>query len=712
MSHLSETQVLRFLTQFALLFLSARILADVMKRMGQATVIGELLAGIVLGPTLFGHFAPGLHLIVFPPDALADHLIEAVAWIGVIMLLLYTGLETDLAILAEVGRGAVTVSWLGIVVPWISGFTLGWYLPVSYLANPGHRLIFSLFMAVAMSISAVPVIAKMLIDLDLMRRNIGLLILAAGILDDTVGWLMLSVVAGLALHGSVDLKSLGSILLAVAAFAGFCYFIGANLVVRLMRWVDDRALAEHAGMSTMVGLAMVCAIVTQAIGIHAVFGAFVAGVMLGRSARVRRADRAELEAATTGVFAPIFFAYSGLKADLFALHGVGVLGLVLGVAIVGKLIGCTAGARLHGLKMRESLAVAAGMNARGGMEIIVALIGLNLGVLSPQMYSIIVIVAIVTSLITPPMLTWLLAGIAPEAAEVARLEREKFMARVPFVKAGTKLLVLSGGGPHAQLAAHLAAALGNHPDASITVFRALGSDPAGADDRVASDLAVIRSIAEMGGARNLIERTAVAESIAEAIIKESARGYDAIFAGASPAEGDLAIGGEVLRELASHTAVPLIIVRNVGDAMPLRKVLAPTTGAQFSRLGATLAMLYAHATSARITSLYVSENPALSLRGFYRRRGQPEDGRLIAQEVARLGAHIDVPVETRVAAGAKPENVILAAVERENFDLLVMGVMFRPSEGRLYFGPKVDHILRNVRCAVAVVVTPEPAPRD
>src|SRR5277367_3192896 len=367
MAHLTEVQVLRFLIQLTLLFVIARALADVMKRLGQATVIGELLAGIVLGPTVLGHFAPGLHAMIFPPDVLADHLLEAVAWIGVIMLLLYTGLETDLGILRGVGKAAFSVSAFGVMVPALTGLALGWKLPAEYLASPNSRLIFSLFMAVAMSISAVPVIAKILIDLDLMRRDLGLLILGAGILDDTLGWLMLSIIAGLAAHGVLDLRAFASIVVAVILFVGFCYFAGAGLVLRIMRWVDDRARAEHAGVSTMVGIAMVCAIITQAIGIHAVFGAFIAGVMLGRSARLRRSDRNELQALTIGVFAPVFFAYSGLKVDLFAMHGIGLLGLVLAIAIAGKLIGCGLGGSLFGLKPREALAVAVGMNARGGM---------------------------------------------------------------------------------------------------------------------------------------------------------------------------------------------------------------------------------------------------------------------------------------------------------------------------------------------------------
>jgi Kef-type K+ transport system membrane component KefB/nucleotide-binding universal stress UspA family protein len=713
MTHLTEVQVLRFLIQFTLLFLIARALADVAKRLGQATVIGELLAGIVLGPTILGHFAPGLHTLLFPPEAGADHLLEALAWIGVIMLLLYTGLETDLGILRRVGGAAIAVSLFGVVVPAATGFALGLSLPVEYLAAPNQRIIFSLFMAVAMSISAVPVIAKILIDLDLMRRDLGLLILGAGILDDTIGWLMLSIVAGLAEHGKLDLRTFSSILFAVIAFVGFCYFIGANLIVRIMRWIDDRARAEHAGMSAMVGIAMVCAIITQAIGIHAVFGAFIAGVMLGRSARLRRSDRSELEAVTIGVFAPVFFAYSGLKVDLFALHGLGLLALVVAIAIAGKLAGCSTGALLFGLKIREALAVAIGMNARGGMEIIVALIGLSLGVLTQEMYAIIVMVAILTSLMTPPLLSWMLSGVETKPEEVARLEREKLLARLPFSREGAKLLVLSGGGPHAQLAAHLAAALGNHHDASITVFHATTTATVPATAHDDAEFARVKAIAEMSGAQNILQRSASADSIAQAIIKESERGYDAIFAGASPLEGDYALGGEVLRELVDRAQTPVVIVRTVGAHLPFRKILAPTTGAPFSRLGATLAMLYANATDARITALYVKEGPTMTLRDFYRRRATaPEDGAPIVEELRQLGQQVGVELDARIESGGKPESTILNAAKKGGFDLLVMGVTFRPSERRLYFGPKVEYILRNASCAFAVVVTPEKPARS
>jgi Kef-type K+ transport system membrane component KefB/nucleotide-binding universal stress UspA family protein len=709
MHPLSEIQVLRFLIQFTLLFVLARLLADVMKRFGQATVIGELLAGIVLGPSLLGHFAPGVSAMLFPPEQTANHLIEALSWIGIIMLLLYTGLETDLDIVRGMGRQAAIVSLSGIVVPLAAGFGLGWMMPAAYLANPGGRLIFSLFMAVAMSISAVPVIAKILLDLDLLRRDLGLLILASGLLDDTIGWLLLSVVAGLAAHGTIDVKAIVIILITVSAFIAFCYYIGAALVVRVMRWVDDRAAAEHAGMSTMVGIAMVFAIVTQAIGIHAVFGAFIAGVMLGRSARLRRSDRTELEAATIGVFAPVFFSYSGLKVDLFAMHGVGILALVLAIAVAGKLIGCTAGGLASGLRLREGLTVAAGMNARGGMEIIVATIGMSLGVLTAEMYAVIVMVAIITSVITPPMLNWLLAGVEPRPAETERLEREKLLARLPFTKEGAKLLVLSGGGPHAQLAAHLAASLGNHRDASITVFNATTSESNGKNPQAEANFERIKAIAEMSGALNIIQRGGTGETIAEAIFKESERGYDAIFAGASRLEGDYSLGGEVLQDLVTRARAPLVIARNVGSALPLRRVLVPVTGAGFSRLGASVGLLYTLATACHLTALYVTEGPPLSLSTVYRfrRRSVANESSPIAREIQDLGKELGVAVEARVETAGKPEAAILSIAEKGNYDLLIMGALCRAADNRLYFGPKVEHILRNARCAVAVVVAPE-----
>jgi nucleotide-binding universal stress UspA family protein len=240
------------------------------------------------------------------------------------------------------------------------------------------------------------------------------------------------------------------------------------------------------------------------------------------------------------------------------------------------------------------------------------------------------------------------------------------------------------------------------------VFHASSGEPTQeAAQQFNQNFAQIKSIAELSGARNIYQRSGSADTVAEAISKESERGYDAIFAGASPAEGDFALGGDVLHELVAKAQTPVIISRNVGAPMPLRRVLAPTTGSAFSRLGATVAMLYAHATRAQVRAMYVKEIPFVSLRGLRQDDSQQNEGAQIISNIKTLAEQLGVPLDTLVASGTRPENAIVAAADRDQFDLLVMGVQLRPAERRLFFGPKVEYILRNTRCAIAVVVTPE-----
>jgi len=387
---------------------------------------------------------------------------------------------------------------------------------------------------------------------------------------------------------------------------------------------------------------------------------------------------------------------------------VGLLAVVLAIAMFGKLIGRGGAALSEGLGWRESLAVAVGLNARGGMEIIVALIGLSLGVLTQEMYAIIITVAIVTSMMTPPLLAWLLAGVQWRPAEAERLEREKLLARMPFSKEGAKLLVLAGSGAHSQLAAHLAAAVGNHHDASMTVFQATAEDSnAAASEEFAGRFARIQEIAELSGVRNVVQRTGAAATITEATLKETERGYDAIFAGASRTEN---VGGEMLRVLIAQVQAPVIVARDGTASLPLRRVLVPITGASFSRMGAMVAMLYCNATGAAMTTVYVKESAPLTLPGIYARRIEADDAGPTANELRALAEQLNVKVDTRIVSGGKPENVIVTEARRGNFDLLIMGALSRPTQQRLYFGPKVEYILREARCALAVVAFPERLP--
>src|SRR5215207_5354431 len=210
--------VFLLLIQLALLLLAARAGGEFCRRVALPAVVGELAAGIVLGPSVLGHYLPEVSAAIFPRDPEQFHLLEVVGTLGMVLLLLLTGLETDLRLLRNLGRAALIASAMGMVLPFASGFVLGMFMPDAYLANADRRMLFSFFLATAMAISAMPVIAKILIDLDLTKRNIGLVILSAGVVDDTAGWLILSLIAGAASSGVVQYGGLIKTLLLTAAF--------------------------------------------------------------------------------------------------------------------------------------------------------------------------------------------------------------------------------------------------------------------------------------------------------------------------------------------------------------------------------------------------------------------------------------------------------------------------------------------------------------
>ena len=458
---LSHHALFLLLLQIVVILAVSRPLAELMKRLGQPTVLGELLAGIVLGPSLLGWIWPGGYLQLFPADVanhyLQPHLLEIVSWIGMVLLLLLTGLETDVRLLRHLGRSAFTSSALGMIVPFVSGFALGMFTPAEFLANPDRRILFSLFLATAMSISAMPVIAKILMDLELTKRNIGVVILSAGVVDDTTGWLILSLIAGLAGANAAPLQEFATTLLLTGAFLAASFLVFWPAARWLLRWADERGRSPNADLAIIVAFAFLLAAITEAIHIHAVFGAFVAGCIVRQVPSLRPATLHRLEAVVVSVFAPVFFGLVGLKVDLRTIGSLKELLIVVGVATAGKLIGCTLGGLLGKMTFWESVSIGVAMNARGAMELVVALLGLTLGILNPAMYAIIVVMAVITSFMAPLGLRLTLRRVKMTAEEEARILSES--QKGLFDKSRLKALLPSAGGPNALVAARIGTAL-------------------------------------------------------------------------------------------------------------------------------------------------------------------------------------------------------------------------------------------------------------
>jgi Kef-type K+ transport system membrane component KefB len=716
---LEHEAVFLLLLQLAMLLAMARFLGEIMRKLKQPAVIGELAAGVVLGPSILGLLAPEVQQFIFPPKQHQADLLSAISWLGVLFLIIVTGLETDIGLIKRRGKTALLISSCGITIPLVAGATFGWFLPPQYLADPDKRLVFALFMAVSMSICAVPVIAKVLMDLKLIRRDIGQLILASAMTDDTVGWILLSVVAGLATAGAVDPLSIGQAVGGALLFLGVMLTVGVPVVARIISGVDKRIGGANAQMSLVIALALGCAALTHQMGIEAVLGAFAIGILAGQAPRFRREVGHHLEATTAAFLAPIFFASAGVKVDLakVATPEVAVIGLmVLGLACACKITGVYVGATFAGLSHWERLAMGFGMNARGAMEIVVATVGLGLGILTIELYSIIVMVAIVTSMMAPPMLRWALSRVKMGEGEAKRLEAEAIAAS-SFIRQIRRALLVTRHPHSVDLPAQLIGYLSHEQQVEATAvyarpqavhapwwkfwsprarrYAALG---ARALDRLSRPLRLLR------GSRPELKIITDPDP-AEQVLVEAARDYDLLVLGEIP-RGTEALFGPMADRIIRKSPCPTLIVREpareAGKPQLYRtwspkKILVPTVGTEYSKNAVELAAVLAASTKAAMTIVHISRTG----NDVDAARPQELGAQIVAREAERA-KKFGASVETVVMEGARPEEDIVR-LAAQGYDLIVIGSSLRAVSARAFFGHRVEAVLRNAPCPVALL---------
>ena len=692
----SEHQILVFLVQVSVMLAIARALGQASRRIGQPAVVGELTAGVLLGPSVLGRVAPDVFDWLFPVNSVQSGMLFTVGWLGVMMLLVVTGFETDLALISRLGRAAVLVTLGSLTLPFALGFGSGFLAPDALLGDVGERLTFALFLAAALTISSLPVIAKILSDLHLLRRNFGQLTLAVGMANDVIGWVLLGLIAGLASSGTFDAGRLLTTIGGLIAFLLAAVLLGQRFVDLVMRWLRRLSVGTGGFVTVAVAFALALGSITQAIGVEAVLGAFVAGILLGRSRYKRLDAEAQLETFTSAFLAPIFFATAGLRVELGTLADPVVVWwtiVIVVVASVAKFVGSWVGARMAGLGNRDGMALGSALNARGALEIVIATVGLSLGVLNEASYTIVVIMAIGTSVMAAPLLRVITRNWEGSPDEVIRLTREKRMATNVLVRP-TRALVVAGDHAEASFAAELAhAAL---PDESpVTILRTSENQDAVLD--------IMRVLQD----RKLELRTTNGGGV-EGLLRQAGMGYGIIVAGTTAtAPEDLS---DEDKELLRTPDLPVLLARPAAGqrAAPARLLLPLSTTvparaatevavALATRLGAELDLLYVRSASngdddganrTRLSAYWGATDPVAQ-----RMFSAVSDA---AREAGIWPRRIIVEHASRAAA-------ILDVARRRDSELVIVGVEVQDVGGAVHLGQTATALLAEPDIGLLVV---------
>lgn len=714
----SEHEVLLYLIQVSALLLLGRALGQVFRRFGQPSVVGEIAAGVVLGPSIFGKLLPDAFDWMFPADAVQSGLLFGLGWIGVILLLLVTGFETDLALIGQLGKAAVWVTIGSLTVPFAFGLAGGFVAPDTLLGAGTDRPVFALFLATALTISSLPVIAKILGELQLLRRNFGQLTLAVGMANDVIGWVLLGLIAGLASSGDFDLARLARVLIGLLAFVGIAVLVGQRVFDVVLRRMRREGVGLGGWVTMLIVFALGFGAITQALHVEAVLGAFIAGILIGRS-RYRSAEAEHvIEVITTSFAAPIFFATAGLRADFTALGDTTVAAwavVVFVIASVSKFAGSMLGARIARLSAREGVALGTALNARGALEIVIATVGLSIGVLNQRSYTIVVIMAIATSMLASPVLRRLTADWHGSPEEKERLDREAKLAGNVLVKPG-RILLASQGGSASTFAARLVAAA-MPPECPVTVFGVgIGRD----SHRL--------PLAALGERET--ESIVVDGDPPRRAVQQAALGYQLFVAGTrATVAADLP---ELIDAVFVRSELPVVLARPAADvqtvtlgtddrsaivATPIRRVLLPVAATTPSRAATELAVAIAAAHGASLFLLHVEDESlpaadvgghgslARAMRRSAERAGLVSDDAVGSQILRQTDAYAhEAGVRSRRITVRHPTRglAIVEAARRTRSDLVVIGVTPQPVADRVFLGQTASHVLAAADISVLI----------
>ncbi len=409
MAGITEFHLFHFLLQVILLLGLSRGLAEVFRRFNQPALTAEILVGVLLGPTILGRLWPAAHGFVFPNDPVSYHMLETVAWVGILFFLLNNGLEMDFSSAVRQKKDALIIALSDVILPIVIAFIPCMFLPDSYLADPSRRVLFALFAATIMTISAMPVTARILGELNIFKTDMGFMIMCALSINDLIGWVIFTQVLGVFSQDGVQWGPTLWMVAGTLVFTGLALTVGRRWVDAAIQQIYRHRLPEPGSSLTFVCLAgMLCGALTIKIGIHALFGFFIAGILAGESKALPDKTRHVISQMVHAIFIPLFFAGIGLKVDFFANFDWRLAGFFLLIGTVGRFYGAWVGVNLSGQSKADRLLISIAHTPGGEMQIVVSLMALEYGLLTEPVFVAIIFGAVLSSVALGPWMSWAL----------------------------------------------------------------------------------------------------------------------------------------------------------------------------------------------------------------------------------------------------------------------------------------------------------------
>ncbi len=705
MQGLSEEALLLTLVAVAVILIVGRGAAEVARRLGQPEVLGELLGGVLLGPSALGALLPGIYRTVFLNHTVSQGL-SLLSWLGAILLLLIAGLEVDLPILRQNARPGMLAA-AGAIIPSIAAGTIFARLFLNVVPPGGF------FLGLVLSVTAVSVAAKLLIERDALRRSYAQVILAAGVASEVAVWLLISVVAAFK-AGEGALGIVQSVII-VVAFFGLMMTLGRRFTYWAMRRTADLSQIVNGELSLVLVLTLVAAAITQWLGLHALLGAFVFGVLLSQAPRATEELRTRVQTLTISLFAPIFFVLAGMRVNIFQLgspSAIGLIFLLLLAATVIKVGLGTLGARLGGLRPLEALLVGIGLDLKGGTDVIVAIVGVQLALLSVRIYTIYTVVAILTVLVAPPLIALLEARVPPSHDELERLNREEARRRA-YLPRMERVLVPVAADLLSDAAAALVEEIARVKQDESEIFditQLVIDDHATDTPELAPAVAQVEALlnnTEQGETAELSRRT-VQSNESLPVILAAAQDHDLVAIGAArPDPARTFTLGRLQDQIVHQSPADVLVTVTGRDSAPRAgRILVAVNGFAHSLAAGDVAAYLAKANDAELV-LFTSVRARLD-NLFWRERGHRrllQTGYELLHELGFRVGRLGVTTSEQVVLENDPGLAIVRELQRQPYDLVVLGAVDRSTDNDLYIGSPIETVLMRGGVPAVVLVT-------